>query len=504
MALLLRARRRRAADERGFSLLEVIIGITILAGIFMAGGQVLGSSLMGVLYSRQNQQVADVISQEIEGLRAGSYAAVAMVTSDLAGDTSITQSFGHHWFDPDGTGPLAAEKIVTATGGLVNPHVELIPLNGTTFRLTKYVTDPEDALGKYRRVTVRATWTRGGREYTRQSSTFVTLTRRGLPLPNFTFTGPVTVQANRDTTLVLPVSLTNRGATDSWNLSAQNLSGRTWTTLWYKDDGSLDGAWDLADTLLLDTDADGRPETGELGTDEAAQLFAVVQLSPTEAAGTVSHKLTAQSMAQPSSPTATASVTDTVEVLSQSCPGCTYSMYYLHNADVAADSTAVSPMPIYATAPSATTLYNYDTNVDSAAGRKLTKGGLVDTSSGSTIANWRYQQTGAKTYRGTANLRLYVADADPGDLESALALTVFIRYQATGNTYTLASTTSTTVSPGGSFQAVDLAIPVDFTVTNNKRWEVKVVASSAVDHDDAVLAYGTTIYPASIEMPVAS
>ena len=504
MACLLRARRRRAADdESGFTLLEVVIGMSILAAIFVAGGSVLARSLSGVLYSRQNQQVADVISEEIESLRAVSYAAVAMESADLAGDTAITESFGDKWFDPDGAGPLAAEKVVTAVGGVVSPHIETVVLNRTSFRLAKYVTDPADALGKYRRVTIKATWVRGGRSYERQSSTFLTLTRRGLPLPNFTFTGPVTIERNRDTNAVLPVTLTNRGATDSWNLSATNLSGRTWTTKWYKDNGSTSGEWDAADTLLLDSDGDGRPETGDLGTDAALQLFAVVKLSATEASGTVSHKLTAQSIAQPSSPTATANVTDTVVVLAQTCSGCTYTAHYLHNAPTPANSTAVSPMPIYTTAPTATTLFNYDTNQDGAPGRLVLRGGNDGTSSTSSMANWRWQMSGAKTYRGDALLTLFVADPD-GDLDTNVALTVYIRYQASGNTYTTAVTASTTVAPGTSFQAVNLTIPVDFTVANNKRWEVKVVAQSVVGADDVVLAYGTVDQPAKIEMPVAS
>src|SRR6185437_3762511 len=98
---------------------------------------------------------------------------------------NITTELGVKYYDPDGTGPIVREKIVTAIGGVVKPHVNVVTRNNTRYTVARYVTDPGDTTGKYRRVTVVADWVSGKKTHSRRSSTFVTLTRRGLPLPNF-------------------------------------------------------------------------------------------------------------------------------------------------------------------------------------------------------------------------------------------------------------------------------------------------------------------------------
>jgi type II secretory pathway pseudopilin PulG len=504
MRFVRRARRQDAnahAGDGGFTLVETVVAITILAGVFVSAGAVFSRMLIGTLFSRQNQQAADVISEEIETLRAQSYSAVAMNAADLTGDPKITTESGVQYYDPDGAGPIVREKVVTAVGGVVTPHIAVVTRNSTRYTVSRYVTDPGDATGKYRRVTVVADWVSGNKTHTRRSSTFVTLTRRGLPLPNFTFTGPVSVTQNQGTTLALPVTLTNRGATDSWSLSGTNQEGRAWTVRWYTDDGN--GWYDAgSDIQLTDSDGDGRAETPLLGTDVPLQLWAVVTLSSSEAGGDTHLVLTAQSNGQPSSPTGTASVTDTITVVAQaSCSGCTYRTHYLHNSAAGGNTVAGVNLPVDLTAPTATSLSNYDTNVDGVAGRKVTTGGTNATASGSQMVNWRYQAPAKTTYNGNAVVTVWVMPAS--GTTSTVQMTAYLNYDGGGPSYTNAGSATASI-PAGTWSQVQFTIPVSFSLTKNKKFEVKLVTATGTGLTDALVAYDTTTYPAHVDMPVRS
>jgi prepilin-type N-terminal cleavage/methylation domain-containing protein len=506
MRYLRRARRTDAADERGFTLLETVIAITVLAGVFVSAAAVFSRMLVGTLYSRQNQQAADVISERIEHLRAQSVAAVAMDAADLAGDALITtDGLGNKLFDPDGTGPLAAEPVLTAEGAVVKPHRETVVRNHTTYTLSTYVSDPGDTTGKYRRITVLAQWTSGKRSHERRSSTFMTLTRRGLPLPNFTFTAAVTVTKSQGATVALPVTLTNRGATDAWNLGVTLPAGRTWTVQWYRDNGN--GSYDTGvDVQLVDADGDARPETGLLGTDVPLQLYAVFTLSATEtptASGSPAQlTLTAQSVGQPSSPTGTAHVVDSINIQGTpaGCTGCTYRSHTLHNSSTAGNTTRVLNMPVDLLSPTATSLANYDTDVDAVEGRKLAVGGTNSlTTSSSQMANWRYQAPAKRTYRGNAVITLWMRTATGSSNPSQV--TAYVNYDGGGSSYTNVGSATVSLAGGTTWQQVQFTVPVDFTLTKNKKFEVKLVATSGVGLDDVLLAYDTTTYPATIQMP---
>lgn len=473
------------------------------AGIFLAAGGLLNQMMLGALYARQNQQAIDLASEAIEEIRGAGYAAAAMTDTDVAGDQAIAVVGGERFFDPDGTGAVPAEKVVVARGGVVSPHVRTVVKNKTAYTISRYVTTPADATGaSYKRVTVRVRWTRGAAAHTRQAGTLITLTRRGLPLPDFTFGTPLNVTVNQGATAVLPVTLVNRGARDSWNLST-TVTRTGWSFLWYVDTNK-DGVRQPTETTLLgDADGDGRRDTGAVEPDQTVWLFAVATVPVNEASGVVKVTPTAQSMGQPSSPSGTAYFTDVLTVVNESCAGCTYRSYYFQNSVTGGDTVAQADMPMSETVPTAATLANYDTDYDAYAGRVVARGGSgADELVLAKAAGWRYQLPGRTTFRGNALVDLRAAMRGFTPTTSA-TLRVFLRAQLTGTAYTTVATASVALpaSASGTFQSVQASLPVDFELPRNRRLEVKVEVD-ATSQDDVWLAYGTSAYPARVRMPV--
>ncbi|MDP9397668.1 MAG: hypothetical protein M3P96_07510, partial [Actinomycetota bacterium] len=142
----------------------------------------------------------------------------------------------------------------------------------------------------------------------RQLSTLVSLTRRGLPLPDFTFAlnNTSTPQpVGPGTRLVWGLRVENSGARDSWNLTSDD--GRMWT---YVVDRDGDGVLDADETEQLDddsADADTDPDTGAIETHGVRFLLATRVLAAGEA-GSLVTTFTAWSVAQPTAATAAKSL----------------------------------------------------------------------------------------------------------------------------------------------------------------------------------------------------
>ena len=319
-------RSRLSDSDEGFTLVEMIVSITILGGVFVALALVLMNMLAVTLQSRQNQQAGDLISAKVEDIRRLSYAGVSL-NEDAAAftDGGINTSVTPYQFDPDGSGALGAEEVVyAAAGGFA--HVETVQRNGTEFTLRTYVTTVDDATvtdAAYKRVIVRAFWERGRRTYEREADTLLTDTRRGLPLPKFTFRANDT--QTKDTVdapsgapynaeFVFKGTITNRGARDWWNITA-TVPRASWTPVFYADTNGS-GIFDVGDIQMNSSDTDFVPDTGAIETDDAFLFFTVLDLPATEATGAnLVVKVTARSGAQPTAGTAALTLDYTVNVL---------------------------------------------------------------------------------------------------------------------------------------------------------------------------------------------
>ena len=133
--------------------------------------------------------------------------------------------------------------------------------NGVNFQVSTYVTKPAGTSADYKRVTVVTRWTIGAKSRERMTSSILTATSRGLPIPQFTFkTAGATHTVNREADSVFKVEMTNQGAPDRWDLTT---SSGTWS-FWQDNGDSIlcmvaadCGAGVSLDTQMVDGDDAG-------------------------------------------------------------------------------------------------------------------------------------------------------------------------------------------------------------------------------------------------------
>ncbi|HUR17405.1 MAG TPA: hypothetical protein VMZ51_00525 [Acidimicrobiales bacterium] len=501
--------------------METVVAITLLAAIFVMLAGLFSAMLINTVFARQNQQAIDVISEHIERIRGGAYEDAALRPTDFGGDCKIVTVPAPPRFDPDCGGPIpATEPVVLSVTGTVYPHQSVVVRNNVLFTVTRYVTTATDSVvagADYRRVVVHATWRENGRRRDREASTLITLSRRGLPLPKFTYSTAVTKTVNQGDVLVLPGRVVNSGARDRFDLTAV-ATGRSWSFKWYVDvDGN--GQKDVEDTTeLTDTDLNGTVDTGLLETDTEKRFVAVYTVPATEPVTTalspVTVTRTARSAAQPTASTGTATLTDKVNVVSDLCTGCTPLTFYLRSGgSPGADTATTLVMPVDATSSTFTgALPNYDVGRDTDPGRTVASAtllgcgtgcppGSTDTDAGR-VASWRFDAPNAMTLKGdlALNLWLVMRNSDPN---LNLRLTVYVRSETSPNNFVVQGSQVLTRLPSGFsvFSPVQVRVPVDFSIGKNRRLEVRVLVDSG---SDAWLAYDTSAYPSNFVLPVVS
>jgi type II secretory pathway pseudopilin PulG len=187
-ACRLRGNLLRLHDEEGFTLVEAMAAITVLAiGIFGAAqAMTIGLSTTGL--SRQRLAARAGLDQQMEEARALNYDNLVLSDPDPGLTHSTDPSDPDYWvntgaqtYDPDGIGPLSPEPLVRVAGAspalqhYQNPFI----VGSTTYTVYRYVTwvdSPTDGTGEAatqdgnndgvaegthdeKRVTVVVTWT---------------------------------------------------------------------------------------------------------------------------------------------------------------------------------------------------------------------------------------------------------------------------------------------------------------------------------------------------------
>ena len=559
--MLSRLRRRLLLrGDDGFTLIEAVVALSIAVIVFMALTFALIGGAHEVLLAQQNQQAGDVVNQVVEQARAIGYDTLLMQDSDLANSLdpigSSIQSCGCYNPNTDSTA-TGWENLAHGAVGTIVPHAKIVSLNGLNYTVREYVTFATDNKGaSYKRLTVIAKWTSLGRTHSRVYSTFISATKRGLPLPNFKFTpasgSSLTSCALPGSTVGYAFTVKNNGARDQWLISSSQSSPTNPVTWSYYVDSNSNRIYDAGVDQPISTDpTSGLPTTGLLDPNGTMNFFAfatapattgLLQVSFTATSGAIStymQTLTTNTTVQTAActgatasptPTATATATSTptptpsptASVPAQPSTACapvgtalqagsksgTSVSYSLYNPNEPSNTVASQSMPVLKTTPTQSTLYDYSTDLDSvSAGRKLA-GGTGD-GSAPYVATWYYGMPSSSTMpadgngANNANGEVSIYASTGGNAAATPTFTATLQFINGSTTTTIATGTYTTPSSGwgcgGGFHKIWIYLDLPgYTITVPANAYLKLSISSSVA---TYLAYGTTSFPMEFSMP---
>jgi len=205
---------RLGRTEQGFTLLEIVVAVSLLATVAAGFTASVGIGFRSIAVARQRQTASEVVSARLEHLRSLPYSQVAVSTgvtrsSDPENPDSFVSSDGTS-YDVTGKGDLEP-LVIDTTNGLVLHYEDPVQVSTTIMRIFQYVTWVDDpatpAAHDYKRVTVvaqfRAPAANGVNQFVRASSLFTTgtitvgaasssTTTTTTPVATTTTTAPVT------------------------------------------------------------------------------------------------------------------------------------------------------------------------------------------------------------------------------------------------------------------------------------------------------------------------
>ena len=184
--------------------------------------------------------------------------------------------------------------------------------------------------------------------------------------------------------------------------------------------------------------------------------------------------------------------------------------FYLHNDPTppTGDTVSQSLLPMDDIKPSATTLYNYDTNRDTAAGLVILKGA---TGEGETdplkYQVWRATpQVSDLVISGDVSIAFWSATKN-FQIQTGGAVTVFLRDRyGTGDSDYTSIDSGTVVDPdwqgaSGTFVRKTITMPaVNYTVVASNELEAKLIVPTT-SSGDMWFAFDTTSYLSAIQLP---
>jgi type II secretory pathway pseudopilin PulG len=161
---LRRGVRRRLANERGFTLIELVLASGLMALVMSSLAFVGTVAFTDAAVGRNRQTATALVNQALEQVRAIKYETIALGlgTTDLAtsGDTAITSVGGVYRYNGERI-PNGANANITP----LVPHRATTTVDGDPYVVAVYVTYlNDDATTGAFRVTARASWTSGLRK----------------------------------------------------------------------------------------------------------------------------------------------------------------------------------------------------------------------------------------------------------------------------------------------------------------------------------------------------
>ena len=517
----MRMRSRLLSDEGGFSLIESMAALILLAIVLIALTSTMVSGYGALRTTKEEQQATGVGNEAMEWARSISFDSLAMREDDPtiptdARMTSCSAPTGYAYaFDPDGSKTsFSCEPVVSsATGGAVETHQETVTVDGESFEVSRYVTwvdiDGGD-IKDVKRFTAIVEWSSQGQPRTYHSSTLISKARKGLPTPSFT------VAPMAQTKVVTPGNqavfmhtVQNIGVLDRYDVDYFVHPDRSWVPEFYKDvnnNNTYDGpTFDEfgnpvagIDTLMVDTDGDGQIDTGSLTTNSTFKFFMIINTNATDFLETEPVSLNVTSGIDG---TVIKTATDKIKV------GDANLHLYLQNYPSPATGNTASQRGlamIEDDPPTATTLYNYSTDLYTGPGRWLDKGGNKDTSDLSKFVSWNYQMPERTYFDGDATVTLWAMNQPGTDCTKRIKLKVALRTKVSSTTDSKikdlkeeeVSFTPTTCS----WHEFTVTLDIDKKWVEQDEW-LELKAFHPGDSEQVIYAYDTVTYPAKVILP---
>jgi len=201
------------------------------------------------------------------------------------------------------------------------------------------------------------------------------------------------------------------------------------------------------------------------------------------------------------------SFTDTEQSIDNTVRCWVFPDYYLHNNPTppTGDTNAQAVLPMDTTAPTATTLYNYDMDRDSFAGLWISKGGSGPGETDPTKHQvWRSGNlTKSLPIMGTVTIDLWSAIKDFGQGKEGEVIIYLRDYN--GSTYTEIGNGTLYEADwqGGSSTWVMKTITItglNYTIPAGNELEVELIVGND-SGDNMWFAYDTTSYPSVVKNP---
>jgi hypothetical protein len=200
--------------------------------------------------------------------------------------------------------------------------------------------------------------------------------------------------------------------------------------------------------------------------------------------------------------------TESVAATSSTSSSFTATTYYLHNNPTppTGNTNAQANLAMNTTAPTATTLFNYDANQDSLAGRRIATGGSgAGEADLAQYQNWRGPTAGAlgQSINGTVTVEFW--SAMPGFAQGVAGdVRVFLRNQdsVTGITVEIANATVSAADwqgGNGGWVKRSASFNVNTLLLVGHRLEVKLIVGAGAA-SDMLFAYDTTLYRSRVRL----